>query len=121
MEIFRTEEFARMENPNPGTNFRQEIVTSKQKAESMGGLFVLLPAGRQIPYHYHRKRESIIIAVSGEAIEVVEGKEFPIKAKDVLYIPAGEKHMTVNRTDKDFRYLEFFTCLPGPVDFVEVN
>ena len=121
MEIFRTEEFARMENPEPGTDFRQEIVTSMQKAESIGGLFVLLPAGSQIPYHYHRKRESIIIAVSGEAIEVVEGKEFPIKANDVLYIPAMEKHMAVNRTDKDFRYLEFFTCPPARADFVEVK
>ena len=121
MEIFRTAEFAKMENPNPGTDFRREILTNEQKAEDLGGLFVLLSAGSQIPYHFHAKRESIIIAVSGEAIEIVEGKEFPIKAGDVLYIPAGEKHMVVNRTDKDFRYLEFFTCPPVTADFVEVK
>jgi len=39
------------------------------------------------PYHYHEKRESLILAVSGEAAEILEGKEIPIKAGDVIYIP----------------------------------
>lgn len=121
MEIFRIEEFAKMENPTPGTIFRQEILASEQKAENLGGLFVVLPAGSQVPYHFHKKRESLIIAVSGEATEIVEGREVPIKANNVLYIPAGEKHMAVNRTDKDFRFLEFFTCPPAMADFIEVK
>ena len=74
-----------------------------------------------MPYRFHNKRESIIIAISGESTEIVEGKETPIKAGDVMYIPAGGKHVTVNRTDEDFRYLEFFTCPPGPADFIEVK
>lgn len=74
-----------------------------------------------MPYHYHNNRESILIAISGEAIEVIEGKEIPIKAGDVLYIPSGEKHTTINRSDKDFRYLEFFTYPPLGADFVEVK
>jgi len=76
--------------------------------------------GSQVPYHYHERRESIIIVISGEAIEVIEGKEIPIKAGDVLHIPAGEKHTTINRSDKDFRYLEFYTSPPLSADFVEV-
>ena len=81
----------------------------------------LLPAGNQVPYHYHVKRESVIIAISGEAIEIVEGKEYPFKAGSVCYIAAGEKHTTVNRSDRDFRYLEFFTCPPVSADFIEVK
>ena len=72
-------------------------------------------------YHFHEKRDSVIIAISGEASETVEGKEFPVKANDVLFIPAGEKHGMINRTDKDFRFLEFFTCPPVEADFIEVE
>lgn len=121
MEIFKVEEFNKMENPTPGTFFRQEFLTGKQKAKDLGGMFGLLIPGSQVPYHYHKKRESVIIVISGEAIEVIEGKEIPIKENDVLFIPAGEKHTTINRTDKDFRYIEFFTCPPVTADFVEVK
>ena len=117
MEIYRIDEFIRMENPKPGTIFRQEIL----EAENLGGLFGLLAPGSQAPYHFHNKRESIIIAISGEATEIVEGKEIPIKANDILYIPAGEKHGMINKTDKDFRFLEFFSHSPGVVDRVMVN
>jgi len=121
MELFRIEEFTKMETPNPGTNFRKEILTNEQKAENLGALFGLLIPGSQVPYHFHNKRESVIIAIRGEATEIIEGKEILIKASDVLYIPAGEKHMTVNTTDKDFCYLEFFTCPPVTADFIEVK
>ena len=121
MKLFKIEEFNKMENPTPGKFFRQEILTSEHKAKDVGGMIGLLVPGSQVPYHYHRKRESIIIVISGEATEIVEGEEIPIKVNDVLYIPAGEKHTVVNRTDKDFRYLEFFTCPPVTADFIEVK
>ena len=121
MEIFRIEEFIKTENPNPGTRFRIEFLAGEQKAENLGAIFGLLPAGSQAPYHFHNKRESIIIPISGEATEIVEGKEIPIKANDILYIPAREKHTTVNRTDKDFLYLEFHTYPPVEADFIEVK
>jgi len=121
MKIFKTDEFINMENPNPGESYRPEILTKEQKAKDLGGMFGLLVAGSQVPYHYHNKRESIIIVISGDATEIVEGREIPIKTGDILYIPAGEKHMTLNKSDKDFRYLEFFTCPPLSADFVEVK
>ena len=121
MEIFRIEKFIKAENPEPGTRYMQEILTSKHKAENLSGIFVVLVPGGQVPYHFHKKRESIIIAISGEATETVEGKEIPIKANDILFIPAGEKHGMANKTYKEFRFIEFFTGSPGVVDFVEVN
>ena len=121
MEIFRFEEFAGTENPDPGTRYRQDILTDEQKAKNLGGIFGLLPPDGKVSYHFHNKRESIIIALSGEAAEIVEGKEIPIKANDVLYIPAGEKHMMVNNTGNDFRYLEFFTYPPVMSDRIEVE
>ena len=121
MKIFKVEDYINMKNPNPGTPYRPEILTEPHNAKALGGMFGLLEPGNQVPYHYHNNRESIIIVICGEAIEVLEGEEIPIKAGDVLFIPAGEKHATLNRSDKDFRYLEFFTCPPVTADFVEVK
>ena len=121
MKIFKTEEYARMENPNPGKAYRPEVLAKEHGAKNLGGMFGLLVPGSQVPYHYHNNRESVIIAISGEATEVIEGREFPIKDGDVLYIPAGEKHTTINRSSRDFRYLEFFTFPPVGADFVEVK
>jgi quercetin dioxygenase-like cupin family protein len=121
MKLFRTGEYVNLANPDPGQSYRPEILTAEQGAKSLGGMFGLLIPGAQVPYHFHKQRESIILVISGQATEVIEGREIPIQAGDVLYIPAGEKHTTINRSKEDFRYLEFFTCPPLSADFVEVK
>ena len=122
MKIFKQEKYKEMENPTPGSPYRPEILTQEEhQAKSLGGMFGLLVPGSQVPYHFHHHRESIIVVISGEAIEIVEGKEIPIKVGDILFIPAGEKHTTVNRSTKEFRFLEFFTSPPLSADFVEVK
>jgi quercetin dioxygenase-like cupin family protein len=121
MKIFKTADYIRMKNPTPGVAYKPEILGVEQGAKNLGGIFGLIPPGSPGNYHYHRNRESIIIVISGEATEVVEGKEVSIKAGDVLYIPAREKHGIVNKSGKEFRYIEFFTHPPGKADFVEVK
>jgi len=121
MKIFISEDYIEMENPTPDKPYRPEILTQEHQAKNLGGMFGLLVPGSQVPYHYHNNRESVIVVISGEAIEVIEGKEFPIKPGDILFIPAGEKHTTINRSNKDFRYIEFFTCPPLGADFIEVK
>ncbi len=119
--IFKSGDYAKFQIPTPGEPFRPEILTAGQGAEHLGGMFGVLPAGTQVAYHYHVNRESIIVAISGEATEVIEGKELAFKTGDIYYIPAGKKHTTINRTNADFRYLEFFTYPPMASDFVEVK
>ena len=121
MKMFKSEDYVRMANPTPGKPYRPEILTKEHQAKNLGGMFGLLVAGSKVPYHYHNNRESIIIVISGEATEVIENQEIPIKPGDVLFIPAGEKHATINRSNQDFRYLEFFTFPPLAADFVEVK
>jgi len=121
MKLFKTEDYLKQRNPHPDKPYRLEILTVEDNAKSLGGMFGLLVPGSQVPYHFHRNRESVIMVISGNAIEVIEGEEIPIKTGDVLFIPAGEKHTTINRSDEDFRYLEFFTCPPVTADFVEVK
>ena len=121
MKLFKSADYIEQKNPNGNESYRPEILTAQMGAKSLGGMFGLLPPGTQVPYHFHHARESVIIAIAGEATEVIEGKEMPIKAGDVLFIPAGEKHQTINRSGKEFRYLEFFTCPPLGADFAEVK
>lgn len=121
MKMFKSEEYVRMANPTPGKPYRPEILVTDDGAKSLGGMFGLLTPGSQVPYHYHHERESVIVVISGEGIEVIDGHEIPITAGDILFIPAGEKHTTINRSDTDLRYLEYFTCPPLGADFVEVK
>lgn len=121
MKLFKTEDYLKYKNPHPDTPYRPEILTNEDKAKSLGGMLGILVPGSQVPYHYHRDRESVIMVIKGKAVEVIEGQEIPIETGDVLFIPAGEKHTTINRTGEDFRYLEFFTCPPVTADFVEVK
>ena len=119
--VFKTDDYVKLKNPTPGEPFRPELLTADQGAKNLGGMFGLLPAGTQVAYHYHVNRESIIVGISGEATQVIEGKELTFKAGDIFYIPPGKKHTTINRTNADFRYLEFFTYPPMASDFVEVK
>ena len=121
MKIFKTEDYRRVKNPNPKEKYREEILTQENQANDLGGILVVLVPGSGPPYHYHEKRESIIMAISGEATEILEGKEIPIKACTVIFIPPGEKHTTVNTSQQEFRYLEFFTHPPAGNDFLEVK
>lgn len=121
MKAFSVDEYTGMQNPTPGQVYRTEILTTEDGANDVGGLFGILVAGSQVPYHYHKKRESVLMAISGEAIEIMDGKEFPIKAGEIIFIPAEIKHQTINRSESDFRYLEFFTNPPTSADFYEVE
>jgi quercetin dioxygenase-like cupin family protein len=121
MKIFKMKEFIELINPSPGQVYKPEILTHAEGTKNLGGIFGVLPPGSPANYHYHRDRDSILIVLSGEATEIVEGREVPIHAGDVIYIPPGEKHGVANRSDKEFRYLEFFTHPPVRSDFVEVK
>ena len=121
MEKYSIDDFTKVKSPEPGTRYKDEFLTTEKNTENIGGLFTVLSPGMELPYHFHQKRESILIVVSGEATEIVEGKEVPIKTNDILFIPPGEKHTTANRSDKDFCYLEFFTYPPSRGDFIEVK
>ncbi|MHB8770058.1 MAG: cupin domain-containing protein [Syntrophales bacterium] len=121
MKVFKVGDYLRMQNPTPGTTFRQDTLTGELGAKALGGLFGIMVAGAQGEYHYHNQRESLLFIISGEATELVDGVEHPIKAGDILFIRPGEKHTIVNRTDQDLRFLEFFTHPPVAADKIAVT
>ena len=118
MKLFKGKEFRDFNNPTPGAVHRSDILFKEDGAKELGGMFALLEPGKHIPLHHHERRETIIVVITGEAMEMIEGEEFPIEAGDVLFIPPGERHAMFNRSDHAFRYMEFFTYPPGEADFV---
>ena len=122
MKIFKHEDLLNIENPDPnGSPYRPEVLTKEHNAMSLGGMFGLLGPGTGVPYHYHKQRESILVIVSGEGIEIIEGKETKVRAGDVLFIPAMENHTIRNNTGSELRFIEFFTCPPLKSDFFAAN
>jgi uncharacterized cupin superfamily protein len=121
MKIFKNEEFAGMKNPTPGKTYKKDLL-KELNAQSLYGVFgLVLPGDKGGAFHYHERGEHIIVIVNGEGVEIVEGAEFPVKAGDVLFVPAGEKHTIVNRSDKELRYLGFMTNTTGKPDKIEVK
>ena len=57
------------------------------------------------PYHYHTKREYIIVGVTGEFRMLVGNEVYSVKPHDVLVIATGERHMEVDVGRRDFRVL----------------
>ena len=63
MEILKTNELIKIDNPNPGERYRLDLVTGEQMASKLGGFLIILPPGREVPYHYHEKQESLILMI----------------------------------------------------------
>jgi quercetin dioxygenase-like cupin family protein len=121
LKIWRTKEYAEATNPTPGEIYRTPILGEEDRAKDVGGIVVVLPAGKSVPYHYHEMRESLVMVLSGAGVEVCDDKEYPIRAGDVIFIPAGAKHAVINRSDREIRFLEFFTYPPMMRDFIKVE
>ena len=121
MKIFKGEEFAGMKNPTPGKTYKKDVL-KELNAQGLSGVFgLVVPGGQGGDLHYHERGEHIIVIVSGEGVEIVEGAEFPVKAGDVLFVPAGEKHTIINRSGKELRYLGFMTKAAGKSDRIELK
>ena len=119
MELFKIADYIKKTNPEPDKRLTQQLL--EKKAENMVGMFIVLPPGGEAPYHVHNKRESILIVLSGQAHELVEGKKIPIQADDILFIPARQKHGILNDSGKEFRFIEFQLGDPNVPDRVEVE
>ena len=119
MKLFRIEDLKSAKNPTGEKAYRPEVLTAADDAMNLGGISAIIEAGAEVQYHYHKKRESVLIIVSGEAIETVEGKDFELKAGDVIFLKAGEKHGIRNKSSTgQMRFIEFFTEPPLSKDFI---
>jgi quercetin dioxygenase-like cupin family protein len=121
LKLFKKEDLTSAKNGLAGQVYRENILTNADTASALGGLLVIIPPGVEGQLHYHVKRESIQIYLSGKAVGFFADKEVPVAAGDVLFIPPGEKHKISNRSDKEVRFVEFFTEPPVEADSIPVG
>jgi mannose-6-phosphate isomerase-like protein (cupin superfamily) len=58
--------------------------------------------------HMHRDFEECIYVLSGQGVMQAESGEHPVGSGDILLVPAGEKHLTVNIGNEPLVLLCFF-------------
>lgn len=115
MKIFDTEAYSKVKDPTPGI-----VLAEEDGAKKLGGVLIVLKPKAEGVYHYHERTEAVYVIVSGAPSIINEGVETEVKVGDVIFMPAGEKHVAVNRTDKIASFFEFFTDPPVGSDYVPV-
>lgn len=81
-------------------------------ARQLGASFDILAPGQiGCPYHYHYAEEEMFIILQGEGTLRVAGERVPIRAGDVITIPAGPDypHHIINSSDAPLHYLSIST------------
>lgn len=59
---------------------------------------ITLQPGSQMKYHSHQYRDETWSVISGTGRVIQNGKEQPIQAGDVIFIPAHQKHTVIAKT-----------------------
>lgn len=81
-------------------------------AQKLGASFdILEPGKRGCPYHLHHAQEEMFVILEGNATLRVAGEMLPVKAGDVIFMPAGPEypHQIINTSDAPVRYLSIST------------
>lgn len=87
-------------------------LTDGLAARKLGaGIDVLAPGKRGCPYHYHLAQEEMFVILEGAGTLRVAGEMLPVRAGDVIVIPAGPEypHQLVNTSNAPMRYLSLST------------
>jgi len=72
---------------------------------------ILAPGKRVCPYHLHHAQEEMFVILDGAGTLRVAGEMLPVKAGDVIFIPAGPDypHKIINTSDARLKYLSVST------------
>lgn len=72
---------------------------------------ILAPGKRGCPYHLHHAQEEMFIVIEGSGTLRVAGEMLPLKAGDVVFIPAGPEypHQVINTSHAPLKYLSIST------------
>ena len=71
-------------------------------------------------YHYHKKREQVIIALEGSGTYELNGIEYQLKPNTVVFIAAGDKHGVKDAGEEGLKMLEI-TSQPWGNDMFPVQ
>ena len=71
----------------------------------------LAPGKVGCPYHLHHAQEEMFVVLEGEGTLRVAGELLPLRAGDVVFIPAGPEypHQLINTSSAPLKYLSIST------------
>lgn len=96
----------------PHYQSRFGALTDGTAAVQLGaGIDVVPPGKRNCPYHFHHAQEEMFVILEGEGCLRVAGERVPVRAGDVITIPAGPQypHHLLNTGTVDLKYLSIST------------
>ena len=65
---------------------------SRDQLPTVGFDHVRIPRGATLAPHIHETSASFIYILAGGALVTLDGKQFPTRAGDTIYIPSGVSH-----------------------------
>jgi mannose-6-phosphate isomerase-like protein (cupin superfamily) len=74
-------------------DFRREVRT----AEHSQIVLMTIPPGEEIGEEVHEGIDQTLVFEEGEPEAVIEGKSFPVRAGQLVLVPAGTRHNFINR------------------------
>jgi mannose-6-phosphate isomerase-like protein (cupin superfamily) len=80
-----------VERAKENQNFRETLATG----EFSQTVLMTLQAGEEIGEEVH-EGDQILLFVEGEGEAVIEGETSPVRANDLVFVPAGTRHNFVN-------------------------
>jgi len=81
-------------------------------ARKLGASFdIIAPGKRSCPYHLHHSQEEMFVILEGGGTLRVAGEMLPVRAGDVIFIPAGPDypHQIINTSNAPLKYLSIST------------
>lgn len=82
-------------------------------SEGFSAGVVVLEPGKGHERHTHPDSEEILYFLSGEGEQTVADDERSVSAGEMVYIPSGVEHSTVNTSWEPLRFIAVY-CPPGP-------
>ncbi len=118
-KIFEFKDAPTTKIPGMGTTYR--LVNEDIGAERTGVMLVELEPGiKSTGIHYHKNRESVYIVLQGNATLMLNGTEYRLKPKTVVFLSPGDKHGITSTGRRLFRMIEVYSPLePDRVDVQE--
>jgi quercetin dioxygenase-like cupin family protein len=65
---------------------------SRERLPMVGFDHVRIPKGSALEPHVHEASESFIYILAGGAVVTLDGKQYPARVGDTIYIPPGVSH-----------------------------
>lgn len=91
-------------------NFREVIATGPHAQV----VVMSIPPAGEIGEEVHETLDQVLVIVDGEADTIVEGVATPVRAGELILVPAGTRHNVVNRGPRDLRLYTIYAP-PGHV------